>query len=203
MGAGDIGRPAVIAERRTAHYAPDARPGWFFDPELAGGGILMNVGAHSIDKIHWLGGAPAERVVARVSSKPGVAVETEAVGLLELANGLAAAISVTGTGLPFHDQTEIVGDDGALRLSRDTGLSVFRAGSGSGDGTLVVRPEDDDIEAAFRDQLADFVDACRSQRPPAVDGAYGRSVVATATAMYQSAARTELVRIAPLASEAA
>lgn len=183
LRSGRLGAPVMITERRTADYAPGSRPDWFFDPEVAGGGIVMNVGTHSIDKAQWLAAAPATGVTAQVWRKPGVAVEADSVGLLTLANGVRVALSVTGTGLPFHDETEVVCEKGALRLSRSDGLWMF-AGT---DATQVVPPDEDDIAAAFRDQLADFVDSCRTGRGPAVDGGYGTSVVAAALAMYESA----------------
>lgn len=182
LRSGRLGEPVVITERRTADYAPGSRPDWFFDPQIAGGGIVMNVGTHSIDKAQWLAAAPVTGVTAQVWQKPGAAVEADSVGLLTLANGVRVALSVTGTGLPFHDETEVVCANGALRLSRSDGLWMF-AGS---EAQQVVRPDEDDIAAAFRDQLADFVDSCRTDREPAVDGAYGTSVVAAALAMYES-----------------
>lgn len=189
LASGRLGRTLMITERRTAHYAPGSRPDWFFDPVLAGGGIVMNVGIHSIDKAHWLGAAPAIRVLAHTWQKPGLNVETEASGLLQLGNEVRVALSLVGTGLPFQDETEVVCEGGALRLSRRDGLRVFGAGE------TQVPPDDGDLDLAFRDQLADFVDACAREREPAVSGDYGQAVVATAVAIYESAALGELVAV--------
>ncbi|SCF18354.1 Predicted dehydrogenase [Micromonospora viridifaciens] len=199
LRSGSLGRPVVITERRTARYERGSRPDWFFDPVLAGGGILMNVGTHSIDKAQWLGGAAATSVHGYVWNQPGVEVETESVGLLELANGVRVVLSVTGTGLPFHDETEVVCEHGALRLSRRDGLWTYRGD----EAVQVVTPEQDDIVAAFREQLADFVASCRDGRAPAVDAAYGQSVVATALALYASAERADSARIPGLNAEVA
>lgn len=188
---GQLGTPLTIAERRAAHYAPGSRPAWFFDRELAGGGIVMNVGIHSIDKAHWLGGAAATRVFGHVVQKPSYTVETEALALLQLANGVRASVSLAGTGLPFQDETEIVCADGALRLSRRDGLWIYR---GSEEVQLLVANESE-IGSAFRDQLADFVEACREDREPAIDGEYGRSVVATALAIYESSELGEQIAV--------
>ncbi|MCW3814372.1 Gfo/Idh/MocA family oxidoreductase [Micromonospora sp. DR5-3] len=199
LRSGSLGRPVVITERRTARYERGSRPDWFFDPVLAGGGILMNVGTHSIDKAQWLGDAPATSVHGYVWNRPGAEVETESVGLLELANGVRVVLSVTGTGLPFRDETEVVCEHGALRLSRSDGLWTYRGD----DAVQVVTPEQDDIVVAFREQLADFVASCRDGRTPAVDAAYGQSVVATALALYESAQRVDPVRIPRFTVEAA
>jgi predicted dehydrogenase len=43
--------------------------------------------------------------------------------------------------------------------------------------------------------LDDFVTACRDQREPAIDGEYGRSVIATARAIYASSELGEQVTV--------
>lgn len=197
LASGRLGRPLVINERRTATYEPGSRPEWFFDPAVAGGGIVMNVGTHSIDKVQWLADSPVTRVLAHTVSRAGLGVETEAVGLLELANGVRAALTVTGAGLPFQDETEVVCEHGALRLSRRDGLRIYQ----DQQETVILSPHDDDVPVAFREQLADFVAACRADRAPAADGEYGRSIVATVLAMYASAQRAETVPVAELTSE--
>lgn len=183
LRTGALGRPVVITERRTSPYGPGSRPAWFFDSQLAGGGIVMNVGTHSIDKAQWLSAARVTRVLGYTWQKPQLGVETEAVGLLELSNGVRVALSVTGTGLPFQDETEVVCEHGALRLSRQDGLWTYQ------DDRHVQRlaPAPGDTAEAFRAQLADFAASCADGRPPAVDGEYGHSVVATALALYESA----------------
>ncbi|GAA1615992.1 Gfo/Idh/MocA family oxidoreductase [Kribbella sancticallisti] len=191
LASGDLGAPLTMTERRTAHYSPGSRPAWFFDRSLAGGGIVMNVGIHSIDKAQWLGAAPATRVLAHVTQKPGMTVETEAVALLQLENGMRVSLSLAGTGLPFHDETEIVCEQGALRLSRRDGLWIYR----ESEEVPLLPAAESDIDRAFRDQLADFVEACRDGREPAVGGEYGRSVVATAIAIYESSALGDQVAI--------
>lgn len=198
LGSGQLGQPVVISERRAAHYGRGSRPEWFFDPVLAGGGIVMNVGTHSIDKAQWLGDAPTSKVLGYVWSQPGIGVETESVGLLELANGVRVTLSVTGTGLPFQDETEVVCEQGALRLSRRDGLWTYQGD----EAVQVAAAGQDDVVAAFAEQLADFVASCVEGRAPAVDGEYGQSVVATALAVYESAERADTVRVPPLTREA-
>lgn len=189
--SGELGVPLTITERRTAHYAPGSRPAWFFDRSLAGGGIVMNVGIHSIDKAQWLGAAPATRVLGHVAQKPGLSVETEALALLQLQNGVRVSMSLAGTGLPFQDETEIVCEQGALRLSRRDGLLIYS----ESEEIPMLPAAESDIGHAFGEQLADFVQACRDDREPAVSGEYGQSVVATAIAIYQSSAVGEQLAI--------
>lgn len=60
--AGELGR--IYAADLTFHnaYGPDKH--WFYDPALAGGGCLMDLGIHLIDLALWTLGFPAVRSVS-------------------------------------------------------------------------------------------------------------------------------------------
>ncbi|WP_405059425.1 Gfo/Idh/MocA family oxidoreductase [Kribbella sp. NBC_01505] len=182
-----LGRPLLITERRAVRYDPESRPAWFFDPELAGGGIMMNIGGHSIDKAQVLTGEQVVSVNARTWRRPGLAVETEASGVMELSGGIQLTFSITSTGLPPQDETEVICENGALRLSHTEGLWMFRPGEAV---QLKHQTGHDDIVTAFRDQLLDFTGSA----PPSVSGDYGLSVVAAVQATYDSAADRTLQR---------
>ncbi|NUR87235.1 MAG: Gfo/Idh/MocA family oxidoreductase, partial [Nonomuraea sp.] len=107
LRSGELGRVVVATERRTSDYGDETRPGWFLDAGMAGGGIVLNVGTHSIDKLQLLVGAPITRVTAHVAGPASLEIETEALALLEHEDGVRATFAVTGTGLPFTDQTEL------------------------------------------------------------------------------------------------
>jgi len=46
-----LGRFCMFSERRTIDYFSADRPLWFLDRRTAGGGIVMNYGAHVLDKL--------------------------------------------------------------------------------------------------------------------------------------------------------
>ncbi|TDD63235.1 Gfo/Idh/MocA family oxidoreductase [Kribbella antibiotica] len=187
LRSGQLGRPLLITERRAVRYDPESRPAWFFDPELAGGGIMMNIGGHSIDKAQVLTGEKVVAVNARIWRRPGIAVETEASGVMELSGDIQLTFSITSTGLPPQDETEVVCENGALRLSHTGGLWMFRDGQAV---HLKDRTGHDEIVTAFRDQLVDFT----GSETPSVTGDYGLSVVAAVQAVYDSAADRTLQR---------
>jgi predicted dehydrogenase len=181
LRSGRLGQPRLVNHRRTVRYEPGSRPGWFFDPVLAGGGILMNIGGHCVDRAQQLAGAPVTEVRARTWRRAGFEVETDALAELGTGNGVRVVVAATSTGLPPQDETEVVAEDGALRISEDHGTWLFQGGRSE---LLVPAAGMADIAAAFGDQLADFA----ADRPPVVDGAYGASVVAAVLAAYESAA---------------
>ncbi|MBC9715144.1 Gfo/Idh/MocA family oxidoreductase [Streptomyces sp. TRM66268-LWL] len=182
LRSGELGPVRAISQRRTSHYAKGSRPEWFFDPGLAGGGIVMNVGTHGLDRIQWLGGSSVQTVHAHTWSHGDLLIETDAMGFVGLTNGVKAIFQFTSAGLPYIDETVVQCERGALRWSAPEGLWVSRGGKETPLAAGAEEPVD-----AFAAQLADFTEACRSGRPPRVDGAYGRSVVAAVRAVYDSA----------------
>src|SRR4029453_8606589 len=52
--SGELGELVMIHDVRHTNYFQDSRPQWFLEKEKSGGGILANLGTHSIDKIQWL-----------------------------------------------------------------------------------------------------------------------------------------------------
>ncbi|MFI7232516.1 Gfo/Idh/MocA family protein [Nonomuraea angiospora] len=189
---GLIGTPVAIVDRRSTDYRPGRRPGWFFDPELAGGGAIMNIGAHCIDRVTWLAGGRPARVGATMVRR--AAVETEGLLHLVLHNGVLATVAVTDSTLSGVDETEILGTSGAVRASRADGVQVA---TDQGVRTLLDAPADlaGHIRAAFTGQLTDFAAAVRGERPAAIGAQVGRDVVATVLAAYESARTGKTVEV--------
>ncbi|MFI6476962.1 Gfo/Idh/MocA family protein [Nonomuraea sp. NPDC050663] len=182
VSSGELGPVRAITHRRSARYSRDSRPAWFFDPALAGGGIVMNVGTHGLDRIQWLGGGEIETVHAHVWHRGGLEIETDAIGVAELSSGVKAGFTFTTAAVPYMDETLVLCEDGSLRWSATEGLWVSR------DGGTEARLADPDEETAdaFAAQLAAFVESCRTGTPPAVSGEYGRQVVSTVLAIYEA-----------------
>jgi predicted dehydrogenase len=89
--AGELG--TSFAADFTFHNAYGPQSGWFWDPELSGGGCLIDLGVHLADLALWLFDFP-EVIGARATllrdGRAVVANEVEdfALGELELANGV-------------------------------------------------------------------------------------------------------------------
>ncbi|RII15953.1 Glucose--fructose oxidoreductase precursor [Streptomyces sp. YIM 130001] len=185
VASGEYGRPVLVTHRRSAHYDPGSRPSWFFDRELAGGGIVLNVGTHGLDRIQWFTGSPVRRVTGVVHGREGLQIETDALALLELADGTSASVSLISRGAPYYDETEVVMDSATLRVSGTEGLFLLRGGT----STRLRGADPDRQQHALRAQLDGFVAAVRGEPGAHHVGAdYGRSVVAAALAVYESAA---------------
>lgn len=181
IDSGRLGTLAMIRDSRDFHYFSDARPDWFFEKAKAGGGILANLGAHSVDKIQWLGGGRIVKVKAAVS-RYGTRgdVEGGGIALLENEHGLPAVLSQSGYPGAPKDETEFVFTGGILKLNPREGLRV----SDGGDYREI--PVAAGVDA-FKLQLDDLLLYIRDGREPACSMAYSRSVVAVIEEIYRSA----------------
>lgn len=192
LDAGAIGSPLLCADFRTSDYRASVRPAWFFDRQIAGGGVLMNIGAHCVDRVLWLMGGQARQVSATLVVPEASAVETDALVRLDLIDGRTAHIEVTSTGTPpAHDRLRIVGERGALVISPSTGTVLYAGGRAS----VLHQPAPRDIPAAFAAQLATFASCVTEKSEPMVDGAHGLHVVAVILAAYLAAKAGEPARV--------
>jgi predicted dehydrogenase len=174
IAAGDLGR--IVKTRGYGAHVDRGPGGWFVDPELAGGGALLDMGVHAIDTARFLLGDPTPaRVhgVIRAAYRPS-AVDDDGILVVEWSDG-AASIVECGWWQPpaggAEADTEVYGTGGYARVWPDGDASA---------GHL--------DQAMFDAQMAAFVDAAAGAgdaRPDARDGRVVASIVEDA---YRSAA---------------
>ena len=142
IGNGGLGKVFWI-RAREAHFGPHSK--WFYDPELAGGGVLMDMGCHSIEVGRYLVGRKPVGVSAWVSTivhdtkadeNSVVLVSHEGSELTQAENSWAAH-----GGLDIR--IEVYGGEGAIFLdpTRGTGMQMFTVASEQKVGTIVEKAE--------------------------------------------------------------
>jgi UDP-N-acetylglucosamine 3-dehydrogenase len=131
-----IGAP-YQARIRFAHQGPIpgwARTGWFYDPTLAGGGALLDMGIHALDLVRWLLGE-SRTISARVATlRKTIAVDDNAICLLELDRCLVT-VEAGWTSPAGFVGIEVMGDRGSLVLDYQADQLVQVVGQRSPDGT--------------------------------------------------------------------
>lgn len=178
--SGELGKLVAIHDTRHLYYFNDSRPDWFLDKAKAGGGILMNLGAHSIDKIQWLTNSRVTKVKAALSYE-GERGDVEGSGclFLETSNGVPAVVVQSGyAGVP-KDETELIFDKGMIKLVSAKGVWVNRDGQ-------YVKLELQNSSDPFVLQFEDLLQAIRQDAEPDSSGEYARSVIAALEAVYRS-----------------
>jgi predicted dehydrogenase len=114
---GAIGRIVNL----RARYGHGSRPGceteWRADPELAGGGELMDQGVHVADLFHWFAGLPAEAVAFTQTAVWRIEpLEDNAFGLFRWPDGVVAQMHVSMTQWKNRFSFEVFGERGSVAV---------------------------------------------------------------------------------------
>jgi predicted dehydrogenase len=179
---GTLGPVIAIHDHRSTDYRPGHRSGWFFDRAISGGGALMNIGGHCLDRSLWLAGSSAVQVSARFSHRFGSPVETDAQLLIDLESGVDLVISVRSDQPRHVDEITVVCEDGTLIAAARQGAWLRQDGR----TTQLHATARDDIPTAFRQQLDDFIDALEGAQPR-VNPSHALHIVEVITAAYRAA----------------
>ncbi len=180
---GQIGEVRLVHDYRSTDYRPGTRPDWFFRPEISGGGALMNIGAHMIDRSSWLAGTLPERVSAVLAHRFGVGVETDGALRLTMSDGLTASLTLMSATPRTVDEVLLVGTRGTVVA--DPRRGTYMRTDGASRTLYEVVPSA--IPDAFTAQLAEFVRHVRDGAAFSVSLELSTTVIATVIAAYRSA----------------
>jgi predicted dehydrogenase len=119
VDAGAIGRVNVARRRHSHHFALRAEDraqvlGFMTDPVRAGGGALMDEGAHVTLWYLWMFGPPASVSAAVETRTPGLAVEDNAAVLYRWADGMLGIHQTSWTEVAGDATTELFGERGTI-----------------------------------------------------------------------------------------
>lgn len=176
-----LGELIMITNVRYGNYFTPSRPDWFLHEKTAGGGIIMNLGAHSFDIIQYLCDSRVKTVSAKVG-RFAVGIEVEGNGQIfaVLENGITASITLSGYELVPRHETELIFTKGMIKTTDHNGGTLFMGKNGM--------YEEIDIGKGnpLRLQMECFVKSIVENKPSPVTGEYGRSVIHAIKAVYES-----------------
>lgn len=163
---GDLGEIRYVRATWLNRRAARPRRGWRRDREKAGGGVLMDLGAQTLDLALWVLGYPeVSRVLARTWGPPD-GVETGASVQLALADGGAITAEVTWELVADqdHHQVFVVGSEGTADSAP---FRITRRGvSGVADVTPPLsRPASALYRDSYRQEWAEFLRGVRGEKP--------------------------------------
>jgi predicted dehydrogenase len=186
-----LGKPFMI-RLRFAHGGPF--PGWakeaksFYDPKIAAGGAMLDMGIHALDLALWLFGP-----VTSVSAKTGtlvkrIPVDDNAVMLLEFKNGALGYIEVGWTSKPGFSGVEIYGTEGSLICDYINGLKLCggKASAGSDSVTKWKMLDKDPTQGGWATEMGYWLDVIEGKEKLTMDGKAGRAALEVALAAYKS-----------------
>lgn len=181
IDSGELGELLFIQDCRYGNYFSEKRPAWFLDRARSGGGVVINLGSHSMDRVMWLAGSRFAKVKAKMTYRsPGVEVEGSASMYLETESGVPAHIAVNGYQSELVNTTELQFTQGSLLIRPGHRVQLSRAGK---------EPEPVAVEqegTTFSRQWEYVLDALRTGAEMSISGEYGMTVMAAVEAAYRS-----------------
>lgn len=166
---------------------------WRLRRHIAGGGVVMDNGVHSLDRLAWWVNSPVETVFGRVSTDlDPIDVENNALTTLTFANGAyaQARLSFTAPKAAGRCRAEFIGTKGMLSVETWGDLLLTRHGKG---------PESiafDRSKTGLEMEIADFIESITQGTQPKTTGQVGRAALELVLAVYKSSEQRMAVRMA-------
>ncbi len=174
---GEVGSFRASFSHAGPLAAWSAEATWFLEPELAGGGVLLDLGVHLVDAVRAVLGDELTGVTALLAGLDANGLEHDAMVLATTRRGAVGSLHAGWRSTSADFSLVVVGDRGTLRAAAD-GATLTRA-----DGTvtaLELPTSEDTVQAAF----VRAVGTGRAEHP---DGHDGRAAVAVVQAAYEAA----------------
>jgi len=198
----DRGELGDIYFARTAYLRrrgiPVGKEGWFINKKRSGGGSLIDIGVHCLDRAWWLMGSPKPVTVSgsayaefghTVPKKYPYTVEDACFGLIKFENGATLIVEATWAyNLPPKAHTELAGTKGGASVGP---LTIYTERQGV---VCDISPEVPRGNG-FHAETAHFVDCILKGKEPIANAEQGVQLMQMLEAIYRSSETGKEVRI--------
>lgn len=166
-----LGKLCSFTETRNTNYFNN-RSEWFLDKKLSGGGIVINYGAHSLDKILYITGLEIEKVTAVGSNfLTEHNVEASAQLLMQLSGGASASVTYCGCRVPNCQDVALYFTDGVAEL-KEGELWISEGGA------PYVKVDCSGVDVNFmKSQLIEFVKLLKGEENECATPEYGKTII--------------------------
>ncbi len=200
---GDI----YMLKQAEKHSGPHSD--WFYDIDLAGGGVLMDMGCHGIAWFRWmLKNAKALSVYATMSTvlhKEKTRAEDNSVVIIEFENGVTAVLENSWAKHGgMDDKSEVYGTGGVIYADLFMGNAAISY-SKSGYGYAMEKADttvgwsftvfEEVFNQGYPHELKHFIECVQQNKRPVVTGEDGRAVLEIIYAAYASAAEGKKIML--------
>jgi UDP-N-acetylglucosamine 3-dehydrogenase len=190
LDKGDIGKPFMMRVR-FAHGGPYpgwAKSDWFYDPALAAGGAMLDMGIHAIDLCQWLVGPIVGVHAMAATLLKKIDVDDNALLMVEFKNNALGYIDVGWTSKPGFTGFEIYGTTGSVICDYIKGVQLCggkaSAGRDSHAEWTVLEPRP--TQGGWDVEIGHWLDVVDGKEKLTMHAAAGRDALAVALAAYKS-----------------
>jgi myo-inositol 2-dehydrogenase / D-chiro-inositol 1-dehydrogenase len=200
---GDI----YMLKQSEKHSGPHSD--WFYDVNLSGGGVLMDMGCHGIAWFRWmLKNAKVKSVYATMSTvyhKQRTKAEDNSVVIIEFENGVTGVVENSWAKHGgMDDRSEVYGTGGVVYADLFMGNAAI-AYSKNGYGYAMEKADttvgwtftifEEAFNQGYPQELKHFIDCVQNNKEPLVTGDDGRAVLEIIYAAYASAAQGKKISL--------
>ena len=180
IAAGRIGRVMMFRNRFGGKQDMSGR--WFADPDVAGGGALMDTAVHSVDLFRFLVGDPTWVTGASADLAGHYDLEDSGIITLGTATGAFGVIEASWSTPASANIIEVYGSDGAAVVDYSTGeTKILGKGESAWESLTWSGPD------RFEREVEAFIAAVRNKAPVPVTGEDGLAASRILDAAYRSA----------------
>lgn len=180
MNEGRFGKLCCVTETRNIDYFTN-RPAWFLKKETAGGGIVMNYCAHTLDKMFYLlDDAKITKIAANVGNRINDAdIEGHAQVLIKMDNDVSLSFSYCSARNDYHYETMFYFTDGVAKVVGGVYLWLAQKGK------PFERIDLDYKKVPIEEQLDEFVKLLKGEPANIVDAEAGKRVISVIEEIFR------------------
>ncbi len=206
VNQGAVGEVYMLKQAEK-HSGPHSD--WFYDVNLSGGGVLMDMGCHAIEWFRWMtGNAKINSVYATMSTvlhKERTKGEDNSVMIIEFDNGVTAvAENSWAKHGGMDDKSEVYGTGGVVYADLFMGNAAVSYSKHGYDYAMEKADTtvgwsftvfEEVFNQGYPHELHHFIDCVQNNKEPLVTGEDGRAVLEVIYAAYASAAEGRKIEL--------
>ncbi len=187
-----IGKPLFI-RGWIGHDGKKVLHAWNVKRDIAGGGTMLDNGAHILDLFRWFMGDFSDCFGHVRRLQMPIAVEDNGMGLFRTQDGRMAFIQSSWTEWSGYMYMEVYGSDGCLFIDNRLGASKTTLG----DRKEIRQVFDYSTEPpqSYELELKDFIGGVKKKRQPMASGYDGMKVIEMVHGIYESSKTGRVVKL--------
>jgi len=177
IDSGELGELVSFMEIRNVDYFSEKRPRWFLNKAMSGGGIMINLGAHSLDKMKFFSDSTIEEISGSIHLREDSDCEDGGQAFVKMANGVTGVLNLVGHTGASHILNSLYLTRGEIRINLDNTVDYCGA-----DGEF--KKHECESISVITKEMQDVIRVMRGDKKPAVDGAYGLEIIHAIKRLY-------------------